>query len=95
MRTTAILAALIFMFGIGGAAAQGTYSIDTIHSFVGFKVRHLVSKTVGEFTSFSGTIVADFNNLDGSSVGFTIDAASIDTRDAERDDHSVSGFLRR
>ena len=87
MRTTAILAALILCVGIGAAQAQGTYSIDTIHSFVGFKVRHLVSKTSGEFTDFSGTIVADFNNLDGSSVEFTIDAASIDTRDAERDGH--------
>lgn len=87
MRTTAILAALILIFGIGAAAAQGTYTIDTVHSFVGFKVRHLVSKTGGEFTNFSGTIVADFENLDGSSVEFTIDASSIDTRDAQRDDH--------
>jgi polyisoprenoid-binding protein YceI len=87
MRTTAILAALVLIFGIGVAAAQGTYSIDTIHSFVGFKVRHLVSKTAGEFTHFSGTIVADFENLDASTVEFTIDAASIDTRDEKRDGH--------
>jgi polyisoprenoid-binding protein YceI len=87
MRSTAILAALILIFSAGAAAAQGTYIIDTVHSFVGFKVRHLVSKTGGEFTDFSGTIVADFENLDGSSVEFTIDAASVDTRDRERDDH--------
>jgi polyisoprenoid-binding protein YceI len=87
MRTTALLASLILACGVSLAAAQGTYSIDTTHSFVGFNVRHLVSKTSGEFTEFSGTIVADFENLDGSSVEFTIDAASIDTRDEERDGH--------
>jgi polyisoprenoid-binding protein YceI len=67
--------------------AQGTYNIDTTHSNVGFRVRHLVSKTSGEFTKFSGTIVSDFENLDASSVEFVIQAASIDTRDAKRDDH--------
>lgn len=87
MRKTVILAALVLVLGYGTAAAQGTYTIDTVHSNVGFKIRHLVSKVSGEFTDFEGTIVADFENLDTSSVEFTIQAASIDTKNEKRDDH--------
>ena len=54
---------------------------------VGFKVRHLVSKVSGEFNEFDGTIVADFENLDASSVEFTIQTASIDTKNEKRDGH--------
>ena len=87
MRKTAILAALVVVLSFGTVAAQGTYDIDTVHSNVGFKVRHLVSKVSGEFTEFDGTIVADFGNLDASSVEFTIQASSIDTRNEKRDGH--------
>jgi polyisoprenoid-binding protein YceI len=91
MRKTTILAALVLVLGFGTVAAQGTYDIDTVHSNVGFKVRHLVSKVSGEFTDFSGTIVADFEKLDTSSVEFTIQTASIDTRNEKRDGHLRSG----
>ena len=87
MRKTAILTALVLVLGFGTVAAQGTYDIDTVHSNIGFKVRHLVSKVSGEFTEFDGTIVADFGSLDASSVEFTIQASSIDTRNEKRDGH--------
>jgi len=87
MRKTALLTALVLTLGLGTVAAQGTYSIDTVHSNVGFKIRHLVSKTGGEFTDFDGTIVADFGNLDASGVEFTIQASSIDTKNEKRDGH--------
>ncbi len=87
MRKTAILTALVLVLGFGTVTAQGTYGIDTVHSNVGFKVRHLVSKTSGEFTDFDGTIVADFGNLGASSVKFTIQTASIDTKNEKRDGH--------
>ena len=87
MRKTAILAALVLVLGFGTAAAQGTYSIDPTHSNAGFKVRHLVSKVSGGFNDFDGTIVADFENLDASSVEFTIQATSIDTKNEKRDGH--------
>lgn len=87
MRKTALLTALVLILGFGTVAAQGTYGIDTVHSNVGFKVRHLVSKTSGEFTDFSGKIVADFGNLNASSVEFTIQASSIDTKNEKRDGH--------
>jgi len=87
MRKTAFLTALVLVLGFGTVAAQGTYGIDTAHSSVGFKVRHLVSKVSGGFNDFDGTIVADFGNLDSSSVEFTIQATSIDTKNEKRDGH--------
>ena len=87
MRKTVILTALALAFGIGTGSAQGTYDIDTAHSNVDFKIRHLMSKVSGHFTDFDGTIVADFDNLDTSSVEFTIQAASIDTKNEKRDGH--------
>jgi len=65
----------------------GTWSIDPVHSEVGFTVRHMmVSKVRGKFTSFSGEIVTAENPLE-SSVTATIDLASIDTGNADRDAH--------
>ena len=87
MRKTLNLVVLIIVLSAGPAAAQSTYSIDTVHSNVGFKVRHLVARVVGEFTEFDGTITTDFQNLDNSGVEFVIKAASIDTKNEKRDGH--------
>ena len=65
----------------------GTWAIDPAHSEVGFTVRHLmVSKVRGSFKSFEGSIVVADNPLD-SHVEASIDMASIDTRDENRDNH--------
>jgi polyisoprenoid-binding protein YceI len=65
----------------------GTWTIDPVHSEVGFSVRHMmVSKVRGKFTSFEGTVVTAENLLD-SSVTATVDLASIDTGNADRDNH--------
>ncbi len=65
----------------------GTWEIDPSHSTVGFVARHLmVSKVRGRFASYQATInIAD--DPSKSSVVATIDAASIDTRDENRDAH--------
>ncbi|MGA9594682.1 MAG: YceI family protein [Acidimicrobiia bacterium] len=67
--------------------ATGTWSLDTAHTTVGFKVKHLMAARVrGSFRTFSGTInVAD--PVENSSVNVTIDAASIDTGASDRDHH--------
>jgi polyisoprenoid-binding protein YceI len=65
----------------------GTWAIDPTHSEVGFSIRHLmVSKVRGRFTSFAGTITTA-DDLVASSVEATIDLASIDTGNADRDTH--------
>ena len=69
------------------ALAADTLVIDKSHSEAGFQVRHLVSKVSGRFGEFSGTVAMDPANPGASSVVFTIEAASIDTDNADRDKH--------
>jgi polyisoprenoid-binding protein YceI len=65
----------------------GTYALDSSHSEVGFAVRHvMVSKVRGRFSDVAGTIEIGENPLE-SSVAVTIQTASIDTRDEQRDGH--------
>jgi polyisoprenoid-binding protein YceI len=67
--------------------ATGTWSIDPSHSEVGFTVRHLgISKTRGRFATFAGDLVVAERPED-SRVTVTIDPASVDTKDAGRDEH--------
>jgi polyisoprenoid-binding protein YceI len=67
--------------------AAGSYALDASHSQVGFAVRHLmVSKTRGRFSDFAGTVEIAENPLE-SSVNVTIQTASVDTRDEQRDGH--------
>ncbi|MBO0825022.1 MAG: YceI family protein [Actinobacteria bacterium] len=72
--------------GIPGYEAA-TWTIDPVHSEVGFSVRHMmVSKVRGRFTKFSGEIVTAASPLQ-SSVTAEIDLSSIDTGQEQRDEH--------
>ena len=67
------------------------WAIDTTHSEVQFKVKHLVIATVtGTFKKFSGSVEAEGEDFDGAEVDFTIDVNSIDTNQAQRDAHLKS-----
>ena len=66
----------------------GTYTLDPAHTRIGFVARHaMVTKVRGSFDEFTGTAVLDGANPANSRVEVTIDAASIDTRNAQRDEH--------
>jgi polyisoprenoid-binding protein YceI len=68
----------------------GTWSIDPVHSEVGFSVRHMmVSKVRGKFKTFSGKLVTGESPL-ASSVSAEIDLASLDTGNEDRDAHIKS-----
>ncbi len=69
------------------APALTTYAIDPAHSEASFSVRHLITKVRGGFSDFSGTLVYDEANPTASTVTFTIQAASIDTHQKDRDAH--------
>jgi polyisoprenoid-binding protein YceI len=65
----------------------GTWTIDTVHSHVGFVIKHMmVSKVRGRFTSFSGEITLTDDPF-ASSVSVSIEAMSIDTDNSTRDGH--------
>ncbi|MFV2197323.1 YceI family protein [Nocardiopsis sp. LOL_012] len=65
----------------------GTWKIDTAHSVVGFSVRHMmVSKVRGRFESFDATLTVP-EDPTRASVTATVDAASLNTDNADRDAH--------
>jgi polyisoprenoid-binding protein YceI len=66
---------------------SGTWTIDPVHSEIGFSVRHMmVSKVRGKFTNFSGEIVTADDPLK-SSATVEIDLKSISTGQDQRDEH--------
>jgi polyisoprenoid-binding protein YceI len=68
-----------------------TYTIDPTHSTAEFKVRHLmVANVKGHFSGITGTVVFDPGAPENSRVEATIDAATIHTRDDQRDTHLKS-----
>lgn len=70
------------------AKLTGTYTIDPAHTRIGFVARHaMVTKVRGAFNEFEGTAVLDGDNPANSTATVTISAASIDTRNAQRDEH--------
>jgi polyisoprenoid-binding protein YceI len=70
------------------ATLTGTYAIDASHSRVGFVARHaMVTKVRGSFNEFEGTGWFDAEDPTRSHLQLTIQAASIDTRNADRDAH--------
>ena len=67
------------------------WTIDTAHSEVTFKVRHLVISNVsGKFTSFEGTVEADKDDFSDAKISFTADIESITTGNEQRDGHLKS-----
>jgi polyisoprenoid-binding protein YceI len=65
----------------------GTWTIDPVHSEVGFSVRHMmVSKVRGRFTNFSGQIVTTDDPFKSSATA-EIDLKSITTGQDQRDEH--------
>ncbi len=75
----------------GTEQLTGTYTIDASHSRVGFVARHaMVTKVRGGFNDFAGTFTIDGSNPSDSTAELTIQAASIDTRNADRDAHLKS-----
>lgn len=69
-------------------AITGTYAIDPTHSRIGFAARHaMVTKVRGSFNQFEGAGFFDAETPANSRLEVTIQSASIDTRNADRDAH--------
>jgi len=65
-----------------------SWVIDTVHSHVGFSVKHMMVTTVrGQFKSYRGSVRLDPKNFALSKFEGEIDVASIDTDNADRDNH--------
>jgi polyisoprenoid-binding protein YceI len=72
--------------------AKTVWTVDQVHSEVGFSVKHMmISKAKGTFDKFDAVIEADVDDLTDSKVEVTVDIASINTRNEDRDNHLRSG----
>src|SRR5580700_3992174 len=73
------------------ATATTTWNIDPAHSVAEFKVKHMmISNVKGQFAKVAGVLTLDESDLANSRVEAVIEAASIETRDAQRDAHLKS-----
>jgi polyisoprenoid-binding protein YceI len=71
--------------------ATTTWNIDPIHSNAQFKVKHMmISNVKGEFTAVTGKLELNSADITKSRVEASIDAATINTREAQRDAHLKS-----
>ena len=71
--------------------ATTTWNIDPAHSSAEFKVKHMmISHVKGHFAKVTGTLTLDESTLANSRVEALIEAASLETRDAQRDAHRKS-----
>jgi polyisoprenoid-binding protein YceI len=87
MNISLKLAAIATAAFVGAASAE-TYNVDTSHSDVVFKVRHMgISNVTGKFEKFGGTFSVDPKNIKSTTGDLTIDVNSINTGNPKRDGH--------
>ncbi len=73
------------------AASVTTWNIDPVHTVAEFKVKHMmISNVKGQFTGIKGVLAIDEAALTDSHIEASIDAASINTCEAQRDTHLKS-----
>lgn len=66
--------------------------VDATHSSVDFTIRHMmIAKVKGTFHNFSAEIEANPEDLTSASISFSVELNSIDTRNADRDNHLRTG----
>lgn len=84
-----LLSFILSVVALVGAAAQSTtWTIDKVHSKIGFSVAHMVvSETEGVFKDYSATVVSKSPDFNGAEVTFTAKVASINTDNERRDAH--------
>jgi len=68
--------------------AKSNWVIDPTHSEIGFKVKHMMFTNVsGKFNAFTATIENEDDNFETSKITFSADVNTIDTSNADRDNH--------
>ena len=88
---TAKLLTILSFAVLAGPLSAARYQIDPVHSEVSFKVKHMmVSKVQGRFDRFSGDFVYDEKDPNSWKTSAVIEAASINTSNANRDKHLQS-----
>lgn len=70
---------------------MANWSLDKAHSEIEFKVKHMMITNVkGQFQDFDVTVDSDSNHLENAKIDLTIQTASINTKNEQRDEHLKS-----
>lgn len=72
---------------LSGLVEAAVYDIDTTHSQVGFRIRHIVSRLKGSFDSFSGSVEYDGEKQTALKANAVIKTTSVNTANTKRDEH--------
>ncbi|AKQ64114.1 hypothetical protein A176_001026 [Myxococcus hansupus] len=85
---TSLKSAVALMFALPSMALASTWKVDESHSNAGFAIRHMmVSNVNGSINVKSGTVNLDDKDISKSTVEAVLDASSINTGNAKRDEH--------
>jgi polyisoprenoid-binding protein YceI len=85
---TAIVLAATLTLVPPASAESAVYEVDPVHTSVYFKISHLgFSSLFGRFNSVDGSVVFDPDDPEAGGVKLIIEAASVDTKHEERDEH--------
>ena len=89
MKKSLLTVALAAALGVASLPALAqTWNADAAHSTVGFAVRHMmVSNVKGSFDKFTASVDGDPADAATVKISATIEVASVNTRDAKRDEH--------
>jgi len=72
-------------------AVKTTWNLDSAHSEIGFKVKHMMISTVtGHFEDFNATVTTDSADFKNADFDFVASVGSINTKNADRDNHLKS-----
>jgi len=83
-----LVLSLALILAVLGIQAQTKWNLDKVHSNVKFTVSHMVvSEVEGSFKMFDGSLVASKADLSDAVVNFSVDVASVNTDNANRDSH--------
>jgi polyisoprenoid-binding protein YceI len=86
-----VIQCLNINFTVLKLTTMSKWIIDTAHTEIGFKVRHLVvSNTSGKFASFEGTVEANNEDFSDANISFSADVNSLTTANEQRDAHLKS-----
>ena len=93
MKTSAFIAISLISisaYAVAPKIESGKYSIDSAHTKVGFEISHLVISTVeGRFNTYTGSVEMG-KKIEESKINASIEIASVDTGNADRDKHLKS-----
>ena len=68
-----------------------TWAIDPTHSEIGFKVKHMMFTNIaGKFNAYVAGVETNGETLEGADIAFAAEVGSIDTNNADRDNHLKS-----